>query len=207
MNYGALLQQTDLRKIYFSVGLGVWIRSPAEGQQNKSYCKGCKSRSFFQPNTMSLTTKPSADMMLGVSLQRRPHAKSLLLAARRLVTQQSSLAVCSAASSVHACTEWGRTRLLSGFSSHQNYQEGRERQAVSIYALPHPQRNNNNNKKTDNCICKVYLEVLPFFCLSQSIPSILHWRYLKEKAVMSSEDGTHAVPTARATLSEATKSS
>lgn len=145
MNYGALLQQTDLRKIYFSVGLGVWIRSPAEGQQNKSHCKGCKSRSFFQPNTMCLTTKPRADVMFSAGNEGPMQIPALSSEAPdNMAIVSGSLLCCQQ----RACTEWCRTCLLFGFSSHQNYRERRGRQAVLIYALPHPQRNNNNKKKT-----------------------------------------------------------
>lgn len=145
MNYGALLQQTDLRKIYFSVGLGVWIRGPAEGQQNKSYCKGCKSRSFFSaPHNVSdnetecrhheMFSACSEGPMQIPALSSEAPDNTAIISGSLLCCQQC------------AFTEWCRTCLLFGFSSHQNYQERRERRAVSIYALPHPQRSNNKSR-------------------------------------------------------------
>lgn len=138
-------------------GLGVLQRV----SKTKAIARAVSLEAFFQPHTMCLTTKPSADTMRCFLLAAKAPCKSLLLAARHLITQQSSLAVCSAASSVHSRN--GAEHVCS-LASHlikitRNAENGEQSQFMLSLIL------REAIIKADNCICKVHLEALPFFCL------------------------------------------
>lgn len=138
-------------------GLGVLQRV----SKTKAIARAVSLEAFFQPHTMCLTTKPSADTMRCFLLAAKAPCKSLLLAARHLITQQSSLAVCSAASSVYS--QNGAEHVCS-LASHlikitRNTENGEQSQFMLSLIL------REVIIKADNCICKVYLEALPFFCL------------------------------------------